>query len=109
MLACYKRGHVFEHRHIDRLAASRLLAPVESKTDRLGGDQTGNVIGHHHGYEARFADRALERAGHARKALNDWIVGGPVEIAPAATEGEDRAVNKPRISLSKAQVIKPRP
>src|SRR5215510_5043474 len=109
MLACYKRDHVFEHRHIDRLATSRLFAPVESKTDRLSRNQTGNVIGHHHWHEAWFADRAVERAGHAGEALDDWIVGGPVEIAPTTTEGEDRAVNEPRISLSKAREIEARP
>src|SRR5262249_32326942 len=62
MLACYKRGHVFEHWHVDRLATSGLFAPVESKSNRLSCDQTGNVIGHHHGYEPGFAGRAFERA-----------------------------------------------
>src|SRR5262245_46930074 len=109
MLARYKRHHVFEHRHIDRLATSRLFAPVESKTDRLSRDQTGNVIGHHHWHEARFAGRAVDRASHAGKALDDWVVGGPVETAPTTTEGEDRAVNKPRVSLSKAPEIEARP
>src|SRR5262245_30567174 len=105
MLACYKRGHVFEHRHIDRLATSGLFAPVESKSNRLGRDQTRDVIGHHHGYEPGFAGRAFERASDAGKALNDWIVRGPVEIAPATTEGEDRAVNEPRIFLNEAPEI----
>jgi len=105
MLAHHERRHILEHRHVDRLALACLLATIEREADALRGDQAGGVVAHHHRHEARFAKRALEGAGDAGQALHDRIVGGTVVVAATATEGENRAMDEPRIVLGKARMV----
>src|SRR4030088_1809846 len=82
-----------------------LLAAVEGKADALSGDKAAGVVAHHHGHEARLAGGAGQRAGDARQALHDRIIGRAVVVTAAAAEGQDRAMDQPRVFRRQARMV----
>ena len=97
--------HVLEHRNLDRLPPSGALAPVEREADRLGGDQPGDVVGHHHGNEPRLAGGAVQCCRNAGDTLDHRVVGRRVVVAPALAEPDDHAVDEPRIDVAETRRV----
>ena len=109
MLGQHEAGHVFQHRHFDHLAQAGLGSAEEGKADALRRDQPGDVVGHHHGHVARFADRALEGGGDAACGLDHRVIGRRFSIRPVRAEAQNGAGDEPGIGGAKPRRIQPQP
>ena len=76
-------GHVFEHRHFNRLTNAGFFAAVKCKADHLRGNQPDRVIRDQHRHIAWFTGGGFETAGHTSGTLDHRVIGWPAGIRAA--------------------------
>ena len=97
MFRKHERGHILEHRNLDRLAFSAPLAMKERHQDHLDRDQAHGLVRHDHRQVARLAGCAVVERRDPRGTLDDRIVGGLTAITPVLAEAEHATVDHLRI------------